>query len=89
LGVRPEDVRPLDASNSLSLGLEVTMVDLLGCETINRYVTPEGYEETTMLKGRIAQSAEVTSIVVMLIGVFALCKPWSIKIHFQGLHFLV
>ena len=88
MGVRPEVVRPLDAPNSRSLGLEIIMVDLLGGETINRYVTPEGYEETTMLKGRITQSAEVTSIVVVLISVFALCKPWSIKIHSQGLHFL-
>jgi hypothetical protein len=41
-----------------------------------------------MLKGRFAQIAEFISIVLMLVGVFALCQPWSIKIYSQGLHFL-
>jgi hypothetical protein len=41
-----------------------------------------------MLNGRFAKIAEFTSIVLMLVGVFALCQPWSIKIYSQGLCFL-
>ncbi|MFM7322273.1 MAG: hypothetical protein ACKO5K_12225 [Armatimonadota bacterium] len=39
-----------------------------------------------MLRGRFAQVAEVASIVLMLLGVLALCQPWSKAVFSFGLH---
>jgi hypothetical protein len=39
-----------------------------------------------MLQGRFAQIAEFSSIVLMLLGVVALCQPWSQKIYAIGIH---
>ena len=41
-----------------------------------------------MLKGRFAQVAEFLSIALMLLGVAALCQPWSMAIYSNGLTLL-
>lgn len=39
-----------------------------------------------MLKGPFAQWAEFLSIVLMLLGVVALCQPWSPAVYALGIH---
>lgn len=39
-----------------------------------------------MLKGPFAQWMEFASIVLMLLGVVALCQPWSHSLYAIGLH---
>ena len=56
----------VDVTKSLSLELKVAMVDLLGIETIDCYVTPESQEATTILKGSLTQVTEFTRVLQCL-----------------------
>ena len=42
-----------------------------------------------MLKGRFAQGAEFASIMLILVGIVALCQPWSQGVFKSGFGILL
>lgn len=42
-----------------------------------------------MLEGKFAQAAEFTSIVLILLGIVALCQPFSFWVYQNGFSLLV
>jgi len=42
-----------------------------------------------MLSGRFAQVMETLAILAIILGIFALCQPWSFPLYQNGFKFLV
>lgn len=42
-----------------------------------------------MLSGRFAQVMEALAILLILLGIFCLCQPWSFALYQNGFRFLV